>query len=243
MADRLRIMHVIDSLAVGGAERMLVEIANASAADGHYVAACITRDRQDLAPELRRDITLSVLGRQRRFDLSAMRRFADLVREQNIQLLHAHSRSTFSFLAFCRALGLIRTPILLHDHFGKADLDSSVPCWFRIAAPRYLSGYVGVSQKLQEWAKEAGVPKDRIGFIHNALNLTRITAAKPLDLRAECGILASNRVGIVLGGIRRVKGHLDLLQALLHCCHLWEEWLSFGVYHRKIISVILNGSW
>jgi glycosyltransferase involved in cell wall biosynthesis len=213
-------MHVIDSLAVGGAERMLVEIANASAADGHSMSVCITRDGRHLAPELRQDIALTALGRKRRFDLSAMRRFAGLVRKQNVQILQAHSRSTFSFLAFCRALGLIRTPILLHDHYGKADLDSSVPRWFRIAARRYLSGYVGVYQKLGEWAKEAGVPEDRIGVIQNALNLTRITDAQPIDLRAEWGLPASGRIGIVLGGIRREKGHTDLLKALLHCRYL-----------------------
>jgi hypothetical protein len=52
-------MHVIDSLAVGGAERMLVEIANASATHGHCVSVCVTRDGRDLAPELRQlDLTI-----------------------------------------------------------------------------------------------------------------------------------------------------------------------------------------
>lgn len=39
----MRILHVIDSLALGGAERMLVDIANASVSDGHTVSVCVTR--------------------------------------------------------------------------------------------------------------------------------------------------------------------------------------------------------
>src|SRR5262245_34387667 len=118
----MHVMHVIDSLCLGGAERMLVDIANATAADGHRVSACITRDGRDLANELRPDVPLWVLARQKRFDWTALKQFASIIQEQKVDLLHAHGRSTFSFAATVRTFGLIRTPILLHDHYGQIEI-------------------------------------------------------------------------------------------------------------------------
>ena len=45
----MNILHIIDSLAVGGAERVLVELANQAARDGHRVAVCVTRSETTLA--------------------------------------------------------------------------------------------------------------------------------------------------------------------------------------------------
>lgn len=71
----MNILHVIDSLAVGGAERVLVELSNQAEQDGHRVAVCVTRSETTLAAGLRPEIDLWVLGRRRRFDFPAMKRF------------------------------------------------------------------------------------------------------------------------------------------------------------------------
>ena len=49
----LHVLHVIDSLARGGAERMLVDIANTSAVRHLRVSVCVTRSGQDLSSDLR----------------------------------------------------------------------------------------------------------------------------------------------------------------------------------------------
>lgn len=72
----MRILHVIDSLELGGAERMLVEIANSATADGHEVSACVTRSATTLASDLHPKIKLTTLNRSRQIDLHAMRRLA-----------------------------------------------------------------------------------------------------------------------------------------------------------------------
>src|SRR5262249_9007541 len=123
----MHVMHVIDSLCLGGAERMLVDIANATVADGHRVSACITRDGRDLANELRPEVHLWVLARQKRLEWAALKQFAAIIKEHKVDLLHVHGRSTFSFAATVKTLGLIRIPILLHDHYGQIEIDTSVP--------------------------------------------------------------------------------------------------------------------
>src|SRR5258705_412825 len=140
----MHIMHVIDGLPLGGAERMLVDIANATAAGGVRVSACVTRSCIDLAGSLDSRVHLHVLGRTRRCDFKAVRQFARLVQEERVNLLHAHSRSTFSLLAFVKMIGWLKPPIVLHDHFGSIEKDASVPAWFRFAGRFCLRRYIGV---------------------------------------------------------------------------------------------------
>lgn len=211
----MHVMHVIDSLNVGGAERMLIDIANATRSDGHAISVCVTRDGRTLAGDLHPAIPLHILGRQRRFDMAAIRQFASLTKD--IDVLHAHGRSTFSFLAFVRSLRLIDTPIILHDHFGEIELDTTVPLWFRLYGRRFLDQYVGVSQNLADWACQAGVDPSRVQVIGNALDLDRMHRFAGHDLRADLGVREDALVGIVVCGLRREKGVHVLLNALQKC--------------------------
>lgn len=210
----MHIMHVIDGLPLGGAERMLVDIANVTVGAGDHVSVCVTRTCTDLGDSLDPSISLHVLGRTRRFDMKALRRFAVLVRERRVDLLHAHSRSTFAFLAVLKLLRWIRVPILFQDHYGSIERDESVPLWFRLAGRVFLDQYVGVCDKLGMWARKAGVPSHKIAVVGNRLNLFRLQEGPALDLHQEFGFAPGDRVGVVVAGIRYDKGTDLLLQAL-----------------------------
>lgn len=210
----MHIMHVIDGLPLGGAERMLVDIANAYVGRGYRASACVTRTCLDLATSLDPRVDIHVLGRRRRFDLRPLRRFARIVRDQGVDLLQAHSRSTFSMLAMVKAMGALRVPVILQDHYGSIEKDRSVPGWFRVAKRFCLSHYVGVCPKLGTWAADAGVARDRIQVIGNALDLSRLENSRALDLREAFGLGERDRIGVVVSGIRHDKGIDVLLHAL-----------------------------
>ncbi len=215
------ILHVIDSLAPGGAERMLVDIANATTDAGLRASVCVTRSVDTLAAELRPAITRLVLRRQRRFDWSAMRRLDAFVRSEQVDVLHIHGRSSLSFIMVARLCGLLRgVPALLHDHYGRIEIDQSKPAWFRLIGRHMIAAYVGVSPLLGEWARTAGVPQQRITVIENGIDLMRLRPAEraPADLRALFS-LPSVPVGVVVCGIRPEKGVDLALEALARTAH------------------------
>jgi glycosyltransferase involved in cell wall biosynthesis len=146
-----------------------------------------------------------------------MKRFARLVQQQAIEILHAHGRTSFSFLLLLKSLGLIRVPVLLHDHYGKVETDTSVPLWFRLLGRHGLDYYVGVCDKLGAWALAAGVPQSKVAVISNSLNLGRIFEATPCDLRAAFSIAENTLVGLVVAGVRPEKGIELLLEAVSRC--------------------------
>jgi phosphatidyl-myo-inositol dimannoside synthase len=211
---RPHVMHVIDSLALGGAERMLVELANAAQADGYRLSVCVTRSESPLATELADGIELHVLRRRSRFGVRTALRFAEIVRSTGVDLLHAHGRSTCAYLTTLKGIGLLPAPILLHDHYGRIEMDGSVPAWLRYFGNRNVAGYVGVCPKHGEWARRARMPVDRTWVVPNALNQQRLLAARRLDLHQEFGISPGVPVGVVVGNLKPEKGILFLLDAI-----------------------------
>jgi len=203
-------MHVTDTLAVGGKERMLVEIANQSAQRGDTVCVCVTRENLDLASHLDPSISVQALNRQQTFDRDGFRCFKNFLLAEKPQILQAHGRSVFSFLAYLKTLRQFSIPIILHDHYGGIEIDPTVSTWFRLWGRHLVDSYVGVYGKLGQWAKEAGVTPDKIGIIENGIKIRAFQDAEGWDLRSRFNLPKGSIIGVLVGGFRTEKG-LDLL--------------------------------
>jgi len=93
-------MHVIDSLAPGGSERMAVEIANASDKKKYRVSVCVTRSDITLSTQLNPDVGFLALERKRKFDPNKQKHFHSFLDQQRVNLLHIHGWSSLLFIAF-----------------------------------------------------------------------------------------------------------------------------------------------
>jgi len=206
----MRVMHMIDALGVGGAERCLVELVRESAKACDEVSVCLTRDRRAPAWTLPPRTPVERLDRSGRWDWSAARRLKRVLDRRRPDIVHVHGRSSFAFAAASRALGTPLPPLLLHDHDGQADRRS----WILRAARGSLARYVGSSRALEAKAREAGVPAERTETIPAALDLTRQTPVSRAEARRELGLSPEIRVGVVIAGLRREKGLDTLIEAL-----------------------------
>jgi|GEM_PF-1063187 len=206
---RLHVLHVVDALALGGAERMLVEIANRTVFDGYRVSVCVTRTGIELAARLDPRIDLLVLGRQKKLELSPLVRLVRWIRAHDVDAIHCHGRSSFSLIALIRLTHAISAPVIMHDHLG-VEIHPRIPAWFRVAK-RYLSTYASVYEQQLEWARRAGVPADRVALISNAID----TQALIENAKASEGSLPEIGVPriVFVGGLRREKGVDVLLEA------------------------------
>jgi len=205
----VHVLHVIDGLGLGGAERMLVEIANASHADGMRVSVCVTRSGTQLATRLEPGIELIVLGRTRTTDVRPLLRLARWIRRNAVDVVHCHGKSSFSLVALLTASRAISTPVIFHDHHGLG-MDARVPWWLPVAR-RTLAAYVAVYPGGLDWARRAGVPDAQRHLIPNALDLARVArqvvTGAPLPASTACRI-------VYIGGMRREKAIDVLLDAI-----------------------------
>lgn len=216
-----KILHVIDGLAIGGAERMLVNVANCACRHDWEVSVCVTRNDVSLKSTLNPEIQVAVLNRKSRFDLQGFWRLGRFIQKQRIDIIHAHGLFTFSFLAVARQLGFFHQPILLHDHTEKRN-NEPVPSWFKLWGHTHLSFFVGVSKPIQNWALRAGIPSSRTILIPNGLDLNRLSCYPEKDIRKEFGLDSHFPVIVIVGGIRPIKGLDNLFKAIEVCPDLQE---------------------
>jgi len=205
----LHVAHVIDTLSLGGAERMVVELANRTVGDGHRASVCVTRAGLALAPRLDPRIEVLVLDRRSRFALRPLARLARWLRDREVTIVHCHGRSSFSLVSVLRAVRAMSQPIVLHDHRG-VQLHPAVPAWFRIAG-RGLAAYAAVDRAQLAWAARAGVPAARTRVIGNAIDMAALAGRRltgpPLPAAPGARL-------IFVGGLRPDKAVDVLLDAI-----------------------------
>jgi glycosyltransferase involved in cell wall biosynthesis len=122
-------------------------------------------------------------------------------------------RSSMALLLPFRASRALRAPVLFHDHYGTIEDDTSVPMWFRIGY-RFIDRYVGVSPSLGTWARDAGMPAERIEVIENAIDLSRLHSDAPAEIRRELKLSDDAPLGVMVATLRRDKGIEVLIDAL-----------------------------
>lgn len=211
---RTRVLAATDTLEVGGAERVAVDIVNSLGRDRHDAFFCATRGDGPLRDVLLPDVEVGVIGRRATWDVAGMLRFAQWVNARNIDLIHTHGRGTMQFVALCLRLGLIRTKHVYHDHYGHLHLDRRAPAGLR-SALHTVDGFLGVDQRLCSWAREdVGLPAERVHLVRSGVDLTRFVGIEPIDLRAAFDLADVEVVLVMVANYRRQKDHPTVLRAL-----------------------------
>lgn len=201
----MKVLHVIDNLAPGGAERVMVNACNWLYEAGERVEAVLIVGREvDLAGELCGDIPRRVLHRRGRADWAAARALAR--RMQDADLVHAHMRHNYRYATLVARLFGVKTRLVLHDHSSSPALLAGLNGIFR---PDY---YIGTSTFSLEFARE------RLRMSQNIFLLENAVEAHPVDP-------APLREGIALvSNIKPIKNQafaLRLASLLPEVLHLY----------------------
>ena len=93
----MRIVQVIDSLEIGGAEKMAVNYANALLTKIEFSGLVATRAEGSLKNQLNEKVSYLFLNRKRIIDFAAVLRLRKYCKENNIDFIQAHGTSYFFF--------------------------------------------------------------------------------------------------------------------------------------------------
>ncbi len=211
----INVLMVNDSLAAGGAERVAVDLANSLHGPTHRVRFCSTRTGGALAGSLRPEVELDILGRTSTWDIGRLLRFARLVEDHEIDIIHAHGRGTMKFVALARSLRLIKAKHVFHDHFASGALQSSASLDLRIPMQRQVDAYLGVDARLCDWACDtAGSDPERTYLVRSGVDLERFKHVPPIDFSQRLGIDPDRFVVAKIANFRPQKDHPTLFRAI-----------------------------
>lgn len=204
--NRIGVMQIIDSLAIGGLERTAVNLANCLPRDLYHSHLCVTRTSGPLEASVSKNVHRIDLGRTGRYDFGALWRLRKYIRENQIQILHAHGTSLFT--AAFAARFKPRPAIIWHDQFGLCGTEERSARLYR-SGVKNLGAIIAVNQTLADWARnQLRVPANRIWYIPNFVQEPAGDHSVP-DLPGKKGA----RV-VCVANLRPQKDHLNLLCAM-----------------------------
>ncbi|MFM2093044.1 MAG: Alpha-D-kanosaminyltransferase [Planctomycetota bacterium] len=169
---RLRVLHLINGEHYAGAERVQDLL-------GRYLPelgidlgfACLKPDRFPLVRQSR-DVPLWNVRMRGRVDLAVAGNIFRLIRDNNFQLLHAHTPR--SLLVGRIAAALARVPVVYHVHSPvQRDSTDRLRNWINAAFERGgLNGVpqlICVSQSLRNYLLERGCEPEKISVVPNGV--------------------------------------------------------------------------
>jgi glycosyltransferase involved in cell wall biosynthesis len=190
---------VIDSLAAGGAERMLVELVNNLDPAVVSPVVCVTRSDMTLASAIKNNIEVHRLQRKSTWDSRGLRKFGEIVRQSKIDLIHAHGYSSSHFVAAAKCFNFLSLPFILHAHDSELPGRST-----RVISKLTIDHFIGVAPDIAEWsATYLRLPAKRITFLGNALDFSAYAAPMPLDVSPY--FKRPRFLGVVIANVRPVK--------------------------------------
>jgi glycosyltransferase involved in cell wall biosynthesis len=147
----MRILQLIDSLDVGGAERIAVNYANALSSRIAFSGLVATRKEGALRSRINDNIFFSCLNKRFTFDLGSILRLRSLCIANNVEWIHAHGTSYFT--AFLLKLSHPSIKIIWHEHAGARSETLSIHNIILRVLPRFFCGIIVVNHNLEDWCR------------------------------------------------------------------------------------------
>ena len=202
----MRVLQLVDSLALGGLERVAVDLANLQAREGNGLL-CASRQSGPLRAQLSDEVDLLLLERRGRFDRRAVHQLARWAEDRNVDLIHAHGSSLLLANLVARRS---RNPpaIVWHDHYGRWATHPR-PVWLYRLLTRRIAGVITVNEPLRSWAIERlRIPTSRCRYIANAVDCPE--EPPPRAERADTDTITL----VCVANLRPQKDHETLLEAV-----------------------------
>ena len=172
----LRILHIIESLDFGGAEKVTVSLANGMA-ESHEVSVCCLKRVGVLGAQLDKRVGVICLNKGEGNDYLLPLRLTRLIRKNAFDMVHTHNWAVF--LEGGLAGLLAGTPVLLHTVHGPyADYPPTPGSRLKIALrhlierrlARRFRRIVAVSDAIRSYiSKDIRIPEERMVTVHNGI--------------------------------------------------------------------------
>jgi glycosyltransferase involved in cell wall biosynthesis len=197
----MKILQLIDSLHIGGAERMAVNMANAFCNAGIANVLVCTRRKGPLFAFMPSETLYYELNKSTTFDLIALLRLFKLIYHERPTIVHAHSSSVY--WAFLLKLFYPNLILIWHDHDGLSEHLKDTDRKSIQYISGYIDGIVAVNDSLKEWSVRNMKTKQVI-FLRNF----------PYLKYSNCIVKNERNVILHLANLRPQKDHLTLIEAV-----------------------------
>jgi glycosyltransferase involved in cell wall biosynthesis len=219
--EPIKILFLIPSLAVGGAEAQIIELVNGLDRKRFEPFLISFEELFDRLPSLLQEkVRFQHIPRIMKFDWTLAKRIADFVRRHDIKIIHCTLQIAILVGWLARYLSCRKPAIIGAVHttiarYRKDDIWERVLYRYILAACNAVI-FVCEEQK-KYWESTYGLKLKNAVVIHNGVDAEKFSPARQdwdHNFRKKCGIPESARIACCIARFSPEKGHRILVKAL-----------------------------
>ena len=210
----MRILHVINGLETGGAEKLITDTVPLLKKQGCEVEVLLLNGKDTPFKKLlqKNGIKIIALGNSYYNPLAILKMIPLL---KNYDLVHAHLFPSFYFVALATFFSLKKPKLMFTEH-NTSNRRLEQPVLFLLEKFIYsrYEKIICITQEVKNVLLEKlQIPSRKLVVIENGINLYEINAANAAD-RSHFGLSGKQKLIIMVAGFRHQKDHNTLLRAL-----------------------------
>lgn len=217
--SQIKVLHLRDTYEVGGPGKTILETHRTidRSRFSLHLGVFLTDSESADSPFIRAahsvDLPVHEIRSAHQYDPRLVWRVAELAGRIGVHVIHAHEVKS-DVIGRLAAL-LHRGPCITTAHGWIAnDAKGRLLVNVDKRALRYYDRVIAVSSSIRSALLDAGVPRDRIRLLHNAIVLDKYQNVERSDALARAmGREAIGPVVIAVGRLSAEKGHADLIHA------------------------------
>ncbi|MBF0484551.1 MAG: glycosyltransferase [Candidatus Omnitrophica bacterium] len=218
MNNKIRVIHLIPNLGIGGAERVLVNICNKIDKTKFDLTVLYWGDDESLLPQLKAtEVNIIRLNTKKIISLDLIFKIAKILKNSSADILHTHFMDS-DFLGFCAAF-LTRTPMICHIHTHHPFLEVIRHRIRYFFMAFFIKKFICVSEKVSQYFLESTkINRRKVEVIYNGIQIDQRFENKGKlfsnQLKVSLGI---NLEHAVIGNVSRmvpIKGQKYILTAI-----------------------------
>jgi len=203
-------MHLIESLEFGGAEKVLVHLANQTCKE-YKVSVCLTKRQGELAKDLDDSIEVFFLDAGEGNSLEVPKRIKQLIKGNQIDILHSHDWGVYLEAAMSISGTSAKLIHTVHGHYVpysddfKSQLKKKVRNFLERRSSKKTYRIVPVSNSIKKYiVEDIKISPDVVQVIHNGI--------APIGEKSD---RADDKVKLVtVGRLAEVKNFPMMLKAI-----------------------------
>lgn len=203
MGSKINILHVIDKLRVGGAEKHLVRLVNGLDKTRYNSIICCLEGKGPLLNELKRH-KVYVFRKKGGLDLNLIFKLHKIIKKEKIDIIHAHHETQAEYSLVGSFFG--RTPVIVtrHGTYTLSRKDILILRFLFLFAARLV--FVSKAA-LRYYRINQSVPLKKSVVIYNGICVDDYKNAKPGKIRNEFSI---KKKGINIAFVGRLFPEKDI---------------------------------
>jgi glycosyltransferase involved in cell wall biosynthesis len=213
----MRILHLISSNGLFGAERVVIELSKSLRERDCQPVVGVLRNSHnphvEVADEARaQGIEYVIFPCRRQLDPSPVRAIRRYIRQTGVDLVHCHGyKSNLYGLLASRAL----VPAVTTNHnWLRSDWRLKVYCFLDSLWIRFFHRVIAVSADIRDAMRKYGVPEEKIRIVDNGIDMYRFRNKHSIEnLKSAFGLNGDFRFIGTVGSLGHEKGHSYLLRA------------------------------